>query len=358
MNPLLSKIATITVLIGLLLLILWVNFKAFIILIPFMLAYALSKPLSRLTHRIAKIVPVPLGFVTLIVVFLFVSSFIFAVSYIIYRIAMALTGFTAHIDVVLINIQNVIDSLNTVTFNFPWLSKPVALNDLVLQSYELILKNLSAIVNSAVSSSLSALRTIPFVGLFFMFMFISLYFFIRDAKKVNQFFAFINARIKSPFIISLKSKTWSTFKNYIKAQLILVTITYIISFVALMILKVPFFPLIAFGIAFVDLIPMVGPAFVYVPWIIFSLLISEYSTVFGLLITYLATTLTRQTIEPKIVSEKIGTHPLITIISMYTCYRLFGVVGFIIGAVAVMFTLIAINVYKDLKQKHEHSTFF
>jgi sporulation integral membrane protein YtvI len=358
LNPLLSKIATIAVLIGLLLLTLWISFRAFVILIPFTLAYALSKPLSRLTNRIAKILPIPIGIVTLIIVFLFVSMFVFAVSYGIYRIAIALTGFTAHIDVVLINIQSVIDSLNSITFSLPWLNEPVALNDLVLQSYELILRNLTTIVNSAVSSSLSALRTIPFVGLFFMFMFISLYFFIRDANKVNQFFAYINSRIKSPFLMSLKSKTWSTFKNYLKAQLILVTITYIISFVALMILKVPFFPLIAFGIAFVDLIPMVGPAFVYVPWIVFTLLISEYSTVFGLLITYLATTLTRQTIEPKIVSEKIGTHPLITIISMYTCYRLFGVVGFIIGAVAVMFSLISINVYKDLKQKHEHSTFF
>lgn len=358
MNPLLSKITTIAVLLCLSVLMIWLSFRAFIILIPFMLAYALSKPLSRLTNRIAKRIPIPMGILTLIIVFLFVSIFITGVSYVIYRIAMALTGFTAHIEVVLTNIQNVIDSFNSITFSFPWLNAPVALNDLILQSYELLLRNLSTIVNSAVSTSLSALRTIPFVGLFFFFMFISLYFFIRDAKKVDHFINFVNSRIKSPFLNSLKSKTWSTFKNYLKAQLILVTITYVISFVALMILKVPFFPLIAFGIALVDLIPMVGPAFVYVPWMIFSLLISEYSTVFGLLITYLATTLTRQTIEPKIVSEKIGTHPLITIISMYTCYRLFGVIGFIIGAVAVMFTLIAINVYKDLKQKHEHSTFF
>jgi predicted PurR-regulated permease PerM len=99
---------------------------------------------------------------------------------------------------------------------------------------------------------------------------------------------------------------------------------------------------------------MIGPAFVYVPWIIFTLLISEYSTGIGLFVAYLVTTLTRQIIEPKIVSSKIGTHPLITIISMYGCYRFFGVIGFIYGALLVMSIIIGLNVYREVKQKHEH----
>ncbi|HAS73879.1 MAG TPA: hypothetical protein DCS67_07020 [Clostridiales bacterium UBA8960] len=354
MNVFISKLTFIITIIALMLLILWLGIRLFFISFPFIIAYFLSKPLGKLAHFITDKTKIPIGITTFVVVLLFVSAFVTTISFAVYKIAISLSGFSGLLTTGIQSIQNFTSGVNAFTIELPWLDEPFAISDLFIQFYDVLLRTLSQVTNSIVDALLRVIKTIPVIGLFFFFMFISLYFFIKDQVRVTEFIKKGNALIKSPLIISIKSKTLSILKSYIKAQLILVTITFIISLIALSILKVPFAPLVAMGVAFIDLIPMIGPAFVYVPWIIYTLIISEYSTGIGLLITYLVTTLTRQTIEPKIVSENIGTHPLFTIISMYACYRIFGVSGFIIGAFLVMIVLIAIKVYHDIRQKDEH----
>lgn len=354
MNVFISKLTFIIIVIILVLFALWVGVRVFFIAIPFIIAYWLSKPLGKMTHFISDRTRIPAGIVTFLVVLLFVSGFVTSISYIVYKIATSLSGFSGILTVGIQSIQKFTSDVNAFEIELPWLEKPFAISDLFLQFYDVLFRTLSQVTNTIVDSMLSVIKTIPVIGLFFFFMFISLYFFIKDRVKVDIFLKNVGERVKSPLLKSIKSKTGYILRSYVKAQLILVSITFVISLIALSILKVPFAPLVALGVAFVDLIPMVGPAFVYVPWIIFNLIISEYSTGIGLLVTYLATTLTRQTIEPKIVSANIGTHPLITIISMYACYRLFGVGGFILGAVLVMSVLVGIKVYKEVVKKDEH----
>lgn len=354
MNVFISKLTFIIVMIALAIFILWIGIRAFFITIPFLIAYLLSKPLGKLTHKISDHTRLPAGIVTFIVVLLFVSVFVTGISFLVYKIATSLSGLSGYLTIGVQSIQRFTSDVNAFEIELPWLDEPFAISTLFLQFYDVLLRTLSQFTNSIVDSLLSIIKTIPVIGLFFFFLFISLYFFIKDRPKVEAFLIKSGQKIKSPLLISIKNKTGFILRSYIKAQLILVTITLVISLIALSILKVPFAPLVALGVAFVDLIPMVGPAFVYVPWIVFTLLISEYSTGIGLLITYLVTTLTRQTIEPKIVSANIGTHPLITIIAMYTCYRIFGVGGFILGAVLVMIVLVGIKVYQEIAKKDEH----
>ena len=40
--------------------------------------------------------------------------------------------------------------------------------------------------------------------------------------------------------------------------------------------------------------------------------------------------------EPKLVSQNLGVHPLITLISMYSGFKIFGVIGFLIGPVVMI----------------------
>ncbi len=356
MNVFVSKITFVVLFVTLVILSLWLSIKAFFIIIPFIISYFLSKPLTKLTRWLHHKLHVPFGIVTMVVVLMFVTVFITGISFSVYRLAISLSGFSDNITLTINKIQNFTSSIQGINIKLPWLDAPLKINDMVLQLYNLIFQSISNFTNSAVDTLLSVLKTIPIIMFFFFFLFISLYFFIKDQDRVKSTLNLGYQKFTSASVKIFLRKTKEVFVNYVKAQLILVSITFIISLIALTILKVPFSPLVALGIAFIDLIPMVGPAFVYMPWIGFTLVFSEYSTGIGLLIAYLVTTLTRQIIEPKIVSSKIGTHPLITIISMYTCYRIFGVLGFILGAILVMAGIIAWNTYKELNQKDEHST--
>ena len=50
----------------------------------------------------------------------------------------------------------------------------------------------------------------------------------------------------------------------------------------------------------------------------------------GILIIYIVITVVRQTVEPKIVGQQIGLHPIITLILMYIGAQLMGVLGLFI----------------------------
>lgn len=62
-----------------------------------------------------------------------------------------------------------------------------------------------------------------------------------------------------------------------------------------------------------------------VPWSILLFLNKEYSVGFSILGLYIFILAVRQLLEPKIVSSKIGVHPIFTLIAMYTGFKIIGV---------------------------------
>ena len=54
------------------------------------------------------------------------------------------------------------------------------------------------------------------------------------------------------------------------------------------------------------------------------------------IILYVIVLVIRQLIEPKILGQQIGLHPLITLMSMYLGMQFYGVAGFILGPIIVL----------------------
>ena len=85
--------------------------------------------------------------------------------------------------------------------------------------------------------------------------------------------------------------------------------------------------LIAFVIALVDILPILGLGIILVPWIIISLFQKNFFLAIGLGVLYLIITILRNVIEPKIVGKQIGLSPLVSLIAVYVGFRAFGVLG-------------------------------
>lgn len=67
-----------------------------------------------------------------------------------------------------------------------------------------------------------------------------------------------------------------------------------------------------------------------IPWTLISFLNKDYSVGFSILGLYIFTIVVRQVLEPKIVSNKIGIHPIFTLIAMYTGFKILGVIGMLV----------------------------
>ena len=101
-------------------------------------------------------------------------------------------------------------------------------------------------------------------------------------------------------------------------------------------LKVEYPLLSAIGIGFVDALPILGSGTVIIPWAIISSINGDIKLAIALIILYVIISIVRQILEPKIVSNKIGVHPIFTLIAMYTGFKLVGLLGLFIGPIVLI----------------------
>ena len=150
----------------------------------------------------------------------------------------------------------------------------------------------------------------------------------------------LRARLTQPEPQSLWGKLLPKFRRirtalwgWLKAQLILSGISFLILLAGLLLLKQPFAPLWALFIAVVDAVPLLGTGTVLVPWALVCLLQQNPMQALGLLLLYAATFLSRTTLEPKLLGRQLGLDPLVTLISLYAGYRLWGIGGMLLSPI-------------------------
>ncbi len=80
-----------------------------------------------------------------------------------------------------------------------------------------------------------------------------------------------------------------------------------------------------------------------VPWIIWEFATGNSKLGIGLAVLYVTTSVVRQILEPKIVGDNIGLHPLATLVSLYIGLQLGGMVGMILGPITL---IIIISCYR------------
>lgn len=148
-----------------------------------------------------------------------------------------------------------------------------------------------------------------------------------------------------------RSKTPGTFKKaffflkenvllgiatYLKAQLKLVSLTFIVVFVALLILGVKN----AFSVALLsgvfDVLPLLGVSTVFIPWIVYLLIVGNLKLAISLFVLLAVVIGVRQILEPKITGESLGVSAFTMLAFMIVSLSLFGVAGVILSPVLII----------------------
>ena len=140
-------------------------------------------------------------------------------------------------------------------------------------------------------------------------------------------------------LLDLKDFIFSTLFQMLKAYTILFIITFLELTLGLWILKVENFWSMALLVAAADALPIVGPGIVLVPWAVTCCISGNYFQGIGLLALFGIVSLIRTIIEPKIIGKQFGLHPLATITAMYAGAQLWGIWGFFLAPVIVLYFL-------------------
>lgn len=144
----------------------------------------------------------------------------------------------------------------------------------------------------------------------------------------------ISQKIPTPWkqtLLPALGRIRTALGGWLKAQGLLMLITFSIVCVGLLLLRVPYSPLLALLIAVIDAVPMLGTGIILVPWALIRLLQGAGLQALGLIGIFVAATLTRTTLEPKLVGRHIGLDPLVTLFAMYAGFRFLGLWGLILA---------------------------
>lgn len=104
-------------------------------------------------------------------------------------------------------------------------------------------------------------------------------------------------------------------------------------------------PALAVLTAFLDMLPFIGTGIVLLPVLIWQLLNQRFTAAAIVGVTYVLCVLVREFLEPKLISEKAGLSPLLTLAGIYAGVYLFGLAGIFLGPV---FVLIITLVYRQM----------
>lgn len=190
----------------------------------------------------------------------------------------------------------------------------------------------STIVNPIFKVAVS----LPTVIISVVFIFVSTYFITGERRTIVSFVKKQLPPKTLEVLLEIRSFLFSSVFKWIKAQSVIICITFCELLIGFALMKLSWAFLLAMLIAIIDALPILGVGTVLIPWSIISLIMGNYVKALGLIILYGVVLVVRNCVEPKIVGMHIGLHPFVSLLSVYFGYRIAGFGGMFLVPFAVI----------------------
>ncbi len=284
------------------------SFKIAIFYLPFLIAFIISLIIEPLIRKIMK----KFGFtrrVSSIIVFILTFGIIigllaWGIATLVSESTNLLSTFNDYYSKTYNLIQNILGG-----FDFIKLKIPQELLNIIENSSITLLEKGSNYLQSLLTKFVSGLTSIPTIGIYFAITILALYFICTD--KIYMLDE-LEHHLPDKWMKELTKHIRELIKvlgGYLKAQIILILISFVICLIGLYILyfaglNVKFPLIIAIGILFVDALPILGSGTVMIPWGILLALNGDIRLAISIIILWIIMSVVRQFLEPKIVSRK------------------------------------------------------
>lgn len=330
----------------------YLAFKLAVFYMPFLIAFIISQimePAIKFLMNKVKLTRKTSSIIIFLIVFGLIAGLLtWGIITIISEATGLLQMLNEYFDKIYGLIQNIISN-----FKVDKLHIPEEMMSILKNSTGDALNYISNWIKNFLTSLVNLVTSIPTIGIYFAITLLALYFICIDKIYILDLVEHhMPKRWSKKMIIHIREIS-STLGGYLKAEAILVLISFIISVIGLyafnfMGLKIQYPLLIALAIGFVDALPILGSGTVMIPWAVGSALNGDLNLGLAIIGLFIVMSVVRQFLEPRIVSKQIGIHPIFTIIAMYTGYKFLNVAGLILGPIIL---IILKNVFSNLIDK-------
>lgn len=331
------------------LVILWVVLKAAgSVLLPFLVAFAVAALLSGVVQFITERMHIQRGIVAVAVVLFFyiilAVFFYFAGSYLvrlIYDTSRELSVFLSDTIVpVMQRFYRWLDHFLSVFYPAEQTGKTSGLHGMGEESAQ-TLKNagklMSGISDGVIDGVSGMAAGIP--G-FFMKLLIAVIATVFMELEFPEIKAFLKRQIPAEY-----QRAFRDGKNYVTGTMGKCILSYCLIFgitfaeltAGLFLLGIKNAFAIAFIIAVLDILPVLGTGTVLIPWAVLAFASGRISAGVGVFGLYLVITVVRNLIEPKLVGKQMGLSPVIMLPCMLIGLKFFGIIGLFVVPLLVSF---------------------
>lgn len=188
----------------------------------------------------------------------------------------------------------------------------------------------SLISSWALDAAARAAQSTPDTVLFVVTAGIGGYFISAAFPQITAFLLLqLPARWKEK-LSGLGNDLRGSFGGWLRAQLILMAMTFFELMAAFLLLDIDGAAVIAAVTALIDALPVFGTGIVLVPWALYSLLLGDFARGIGLIISWGIVTLVRSCVQAKLLGDQIGLDPVSSLLAIYIGWRVWGVWGMLL----------------------------
>ncbi len=321
-----------TMYIVLIVLIVYILFKYVLgIVSPFLLALGIAYMLRKPSRFVANKLKLPRKLVSIIFVLLFYSTIGIVLSLAGIKIIAVMIDVVKGLPILYEEqiapfMVNHFDGIKAAIFRLD-----PAILDMITKGFDQFVSSIGEIVSkfsvSLVGMISGVASSLPGALIKILIMVISTFFIASDYDMLSQFVQRQFTGRGHDLLMRSKHYLVDTLFVVMRSYALIMSITFIELSIGLSIIGVANAILIAFIIALFDILPIFGTGGVMIPWTIISFIQGDTKLGIGLLIVYVFVTIVRNILEPKIVGNQLGLHPVVTLMCMFIGANLFGVLG-------------------------------
>lgn len=323
------------------------------IMIPFVIGYIAAYTAHELSKNTTEDMSKTQKVITLVAIYivLIVLSF-FVVAYLVSKFRGLVTWMSSYVGYIEPLINNVTAAITEFSKKLPAEAKEFM--GTILGAVSEGLKNVLIALASALSGFVTNLvKSFPSLFLNIVVAIISSFYILLDYERVNTSLKkWVPKKLKGlaeKLVLFVKEKLFKIIKSYA----VIMGLTFVELAIGLIVSRTPSALLLALLIAILDILPVLGVGTALIPWAIVELILGRVVYGVWLLIVYVAITVIRNIVEPKLVGEDLGLDPLTTLVSMIVGMELAGIVGLFGLPLSLSFVRFVLDLEPKEKKKEK-----
>jgi len=235
------------------------------------------------------------------------------------------------------------ETVSGITDSLSWLgdriyayidSSPVSIRGYLENALDSLLRGIQELPGELSGSILKFLSGIfsymPKILLFIGTYTVGVFFISSNYNQVSSFLLRQIPKDRWNKFTKLKDGILTTLFKWLKAQFMLMGVTFLELTAGFIFLRIEQPLLIAIVVALIDALPVLGVGTVLIPWALLQIITGSTAMGVGLIVLYGIVTLIHSLLEPKLVGSQLGLHPVATLLAMYIGFSSIGIPGMIL----------------------------